>query len=1092
MKRAMTSGLAASILAATLLLGWTGCGDDDSSGWCGDGLIDHNEQCDDGESNSDTAPDSCRNDCTDYHCGDGVLDSGESCDDGNNVAGDGCDAICQSEAPGCGNGIVEDALGEQCDDGNLTNGDGCSSDCMSEFCGDGVVEASRGEECDDGPDNSNTHADACRIDCTNPGCGDGIPDTGEECDDGNTEDADGCSNTCTFTPGVCGNGVIDEGEECDDGNTDNGDGCNRNCMFEAGTCGNGVLEAGEQCDDGNLAPGDGCDGSCQLEVSVCGDGTLDPGEECDRGPNNSDTNPNACRTDCSLAGCGDGVVDTGETCDDGNTGPGDGCNAACQVEVVPGCGNGVVDGGEGCDDGNTTACDGCSAVCQLEVCGNGILECAEECDDGGTLAGDGCDALCVIEPVTTCQVADAIGCGDSKSSNTTAPGSTNLLDSYACSPWNESGPEYAFTFTAPTDSYVTATLGGMSADLDIFIIEDTGSGCETDDCVEYGDMDTTFVALAGSTYYVIVDGFNGAQGPFSLHLQCGDCGDGNVDPGEECDDGNTTAGDGCSATCVLEGCGNGNVDPGEGCDDQNTTACDGCNAACQVEACGNGVLECAEECDDGNTTAGDGCDASCAIESTTCSAAWTLSCGEEDRWSTSNFGATDVLDSYPCTSWDESGPEYIYDFIAPYTGSVTVALSDLDAGVDLDMLVLDQSGGVCASNNCIGVGSLAVTFDAIQGQTYYLVVDGYQGDEGNFTINVNCAGGTCGDGALSVGEGCDDGNTDACDGCNASCDVEVCGNGVTDCGETCDDGNTASGDGCSASCQTESGSCVPEWYLACGDTNSWSNNGTGSTDAIDTYTCSTWNESGPEYTYWHYAYQSGPVTVSLSGMSADLDIFVLEDNGTNGCSAGACIDYGDDNVTFNAVAGTYYYFVVEGASGDTSSYDIDVSCGTGGANNPVCGDGNLDAGEQCDDSNTTNGDGCDSTCDLEGSTCSYNFTLNCGSTDSWTTEYYQNNVSEYGCIGANESGKEYTYRFTAPATGEITVNLSGIAPGVDLDLFVLLHPYGSCTPGNCVDYGINVGGESVTFDALEGQTYYIVVDGYDGAEGTYDIDLTCN
>jgi cysteine-rich repeat protein len=31
----------------------------------------------------------------------------------------------------------------------------------------------------------------------------------------------------------------------------------------------------------------------------------------------------------------------------------------------------------------------------------------------------------------------------------------------------------------------------------------------------------------------------------------------------------------------------------------------------------------------------------------------------------------------------------------------------------------------------------------------------------------------------------------------------------------------------------------------------------------------------------------------------------------------------------------------------------------------VCGDGNIDAGEQCDDGNTANGDGCDSTCQTE-------------------------------------------------------------------------------------------------------------------------------
>ena len=44
-------------------------------------------------------------------------------------------------------------------------------------------------------------------------CGNGLLETGEECDDGNDVDTDGCTNRCTDGP--CGNGKIDPGEECD-------------------------------------------------------------------------------------------------------------------------------------------------------------------------------------------------------------------------------------------------------------------------------------------------------------------------------------------------------------------------------------------------------------------------------------------------------------------------------------------------------------------------------------------------------------------------------------------------------------------------------------------------------------------------------------------------------------------------------------------------------------------------------------------------------------------------------------------------------------------------------------------------------------
>ncbi|HEU0030095.1 MAG TPA: DUF4215 domain-containing protein [Kofleriaceae bacterium] len=110
-----------------------------------------------------------------------------------------------------------------------------------------------------------------------PVCGNGMLETGEECDDGNTVDGDGCSSTCVCEdneppPGpVCGNGVVETGEECDDGNTTSGDGCSSTCVCEdteppsGPVCGNGVVETGEDCDDGNTTSGDGCSATCVCE-----------------------------------------------------------------------------------------------------------------------------------------------------------------------------------------------------------------------------------------------------------------------------------------------------------------------------------------------------------------------------------------------------------------------------------------------------------------------------------------------------------------------------------------------------------------------------------------------------------------------------------------------------------------------------------------------------------------------------------------------------------------------------------------------------------------------------------------------------------
>ena len=146
-----------------------------------------------------------------------------------------------------------------------------------------------------------------------PDCGNGRLDTGEECDDGNTDPSDGCTNSCT----VCGNHVMAPYEQCDDGNLVNGDACDSNCALTA--CGNGIVTAGEQCDDGNTDACDGCSPTCQIDAPGfrCGDGAVNAscGEACDDG-NRSDED--TCRNDCQPNVCG-GIAGlpcpTGEVCD---------------------------------------------------------------------------------------------------------------------------------------------------------------------------------------------------------------------------------------------------------------------------------------------------------------------------------------------------------------------------------------------------------------------------------------------------------------------------------------------------------------------------------------------------------------------------------------------------------------------------------------------------------------------------------------------------------------------------------------------------------------------------------------------------------
>jgi fibro-slime domain-containing protein len=171
---------------------------------------------------------------------------------------------------------------------------------------------------------------------------------------------------------------------------------------------------------------------------------------------------------------------------------------------------------------------------------------------------------------------------------------------------------------------------------------------------------------------------------------------------------------------------------------------------------------------------------------------------------------------------------------------------------------------------------------------------------------------TCGDGILTKGEACDDGNTADGDGCKADCsateaghscnppgaacqELVVCGDGIVAASEQCDDGNAKTGDGCSAHCQYETG-------FKC----------SGAPSTCTKTVCGDGLQEGAE--------------TCDDGNQEPFD----------GCSA---------------------------------TCQAEPTCTEGGCTSK-CGDGLLIA-EECDDGNTTNGDGCSSKCLIEtGFVCS--------------------------------------------------------------------------------------------------------------------------
>lgn len=124
----------------------------------------------------------------------------------------------------------------------------------------------------------------------------------------------------------------------------------------------------------------------------------------------------------------------------------------------------------------------------------------------------------------TCEPVDTLSCGDSLSTANNGADSTDQSLSYGCTTFTYSGPERAWTFTAPHDLPVTLSMSGLSADLDLFVMD--GDSCDANSCIEgstnpnTSDEDVVFTPVAGQTYTVVVEGWDDAVSSFSLDVAC--------------------------------------------------------------------------------------------------------------------------------------------------------------------------------------------------------------------------------------------------------------------------------------------------------------------------------------------------------------------------------------------------------------------------------------------------------------------------------------------------------------------------------------------------------------------------------------------
>ena len=729
-------------------------------------------------------------------------------------------------------------------------------------------------------------------------------------------------------------------------------------------------------------------------------------------------------------------------CDDNNPCTIDSCAPNHQCRYV------AKDCSDPLDECSVGTCDRTTGTCGTEPGNEGMVCGATTPRPGHCLSGQ-----CSPDPICTV-IQSAFNCTYARVRSGTLGSASNIAQ-YSCGAGFD-GPEAGYPLRLTTDRDLTLTLTGGTGDLDLLVLDGTqctaAAACVAKSITAGSSAETvSFHAMADHDYTVVVESHAGSGGVYTLTLGCAGC----VMPrllacnqtvsGDTSRAGTSTGLGGYACT----------VEPGPEesyrfSQTIDTTynlkltgmqqdldlvilgdyagACD--PTSCRAESVATGTTDealsftgyanaAAYAVVDSKGAGGPyqlevSCPPSCKNNSTSFTCATPTDTRRNDDLARSRA----LVDNWSCDP-GTTGPEVVYYLYSSSVGSYTFDLTGLTA--DLDLIVVEGSFSSCdptaagvASSVHAGTADESVTFTSKAGTYYWIAVDGKGGAVSPYVLKMHSPG---------------------CPG---------------------------------PSCYPAGGG-----FLACNylDDQRRNDDQVRGKNIIDNWACDP-GTSGPEVVYQFKPRVSGPYTVTLDGLSADLDLVVIENSQAISCDATTtCLASSTnamtlgESLTFNADASKYYYIAVDGKAGAVSPYHVRMSSAACPA--PVC-------------QNSGRGLSCVAT----GRSLSYQNDQTGATSD----------VTDWRCA-TGESGPEMAHLFTPTGPGPYTVELIGLA--ADLDLLVL--DAGLATVTNvcdptlaCLASSVAVGpaAEKLTFTADPTHRYWLIVDGKAGAISAYTLAIT--